>query len=105
MPAEVGVRVGGHDAGLTTPPHTVSPPPSPPRLSIPHLICQLSALPDARFGGRDENCGLAIGEETAKAYSELLRLAKIKQAAGQVANLDVAEATANLNEVEDQVRQ
>src|SRR5215831_6048146 len=58
MPAEVGVRVGGHDAGLTTPPHTVSPPPSPPRLSIPHLICQLSALPDARFGGRDENCGL-----------------------------------------------
>src|SRR5215831_12868790 len=58
MPAEVGVRVGGHDAGLTTPPHTVSPPPSPPRLSIPHLICQLPALPDARFGGRDENCGL-----------------------------------------------
>src|SRR5215471_13409269 len=61
MPAEVGVRVGGHDAGLTTPPHTVSPPPSPPRLSIPHLICQLSALPDARFGGRDENCGLDAG--------------------------------------------
>jgi NodT family efflux transporter outer membrane factor (OMF) lipoprotein len=47
---------------------------------------------------------LAIEDETAKAYAELLRLAKIKQAAGQVADLDGAEATANLNEAQDQVR-
>src|SRR5215472_12386804 len=72
MPAEVGVRVGGHDAGLTTPPHTVSPPPSPPRLSIPHLICQLSALPDARFGGRDENCGLDISTPMGEAMFAII---------------------------------
>jgi outer membrane protein TolC len=44
---------------------------------------------------------LAIEDETAKAYAELLRLATINQAAGQVADLDVAEATANLNEAQD----
>ncbi len=36
-------------------------------------------------------------------YGELLRLAKIKEAAGKVANLDVVEARANLNDAQSQV--
>jgi hypothetical protein len=50
-------------------PHTVSPPPPPPRLSIPHLICRLSALPHARFGRCDENCGLDGPEHSVRSRS------------------------------------
>jgi NodT family efflux transporter outer membrane factor (OMF) lipoprotein len=41
-------------------------------------------------------CLVAVGEQAVKDYQELLRLSKVKQAAGQVAGLDVAEAGARL---------
>lgn len=40
---------------------------------------------------------LAVTEQAVKDYQELLRLAKVKQTAGQVAGLDVAEAGARLD--------
>jgi NodT family efflux transporter outer membrane factor (OMF) lipoprotein len=40
---------------------------------------------------------VAVAEQAVKDYQELLRLSKVKQAAGQVAGLDVAEAGARLD--------
>jgi outer membrane protein TolC len=39
---------------------------------------------------------VAVSEQAVKDYLELLRLSKVKQGAGQVAGLDVAEAGARL---------
>ena len=48
---------------------------------------------------------LAINEQAVRVYKELLRLATVKQAAGQVAQLDVAEAGAKVYEAESQLRE
>ena len=47
---------------------------------------------------------VALDEQAVKTYQELLRLAKVKLAAGQVTQLDVAEASANVDEAENQLR-
>ncbi|MBI4892960.1 MAG: efflux transporter outer membrane subunit [Acidobacteria bacterium] len=46
-----------------------------------------------------------IQQQTVEAYAELLRLAGIRQAAGKVAGLDVAEAAANLDEMRSELSQ
>lgn len=46
---------------------------------------------------------VALAEEDVQLYGDLVRLAKIRQAAGKVGNLDVVEASANLDESLSQV--
>ena len=45
---------------------------------------------------------VALAEQDVQLYTGLLKLAKIREAAGKVANLDVVEASASLNEAEGQ---
>jgi outer membrane protein, multidrug efflux system len=45
-----------------------------------------------------------LASQDVELYNELLKLAKIREAAGKVANLDVVEASASLNETEGQLR-
>jgi multidrug efflux system outer membrane protein len=45
-----------------------------------------------------------LAEQDVQLYGGLLRLAKIREAAGKVASLDVAEASASLNEAESQLQ-
>jgi len=47
---------------------------------------------------------VAVDEQALQTYEGLLRLAKVKLAAGQVTQLDVAEASANVNEARNQLR-
>ena len=47
---------------------------------------------------------LGIAEETVKVYSDLLNLVKVRRAAGKVSDLDVAEASANFNEAQSNLR-
>ena len=47
---------------------------------------------------------LGIAEETVKVYSDLLDLVKVRRAAGKVSDLDVAEASANFNEAQSNLR-
>ena len=47
---------------------------------------------------------VAVDEEAVNTYEELLRLTKAKLTAGQVAELSVAEASANVAEAENQLR-
>jgi len=47
---------------------------------------------------------VAVDEEAVKTYAELLRLTNVKLAAGQVSQLDVAEASADVDEAENQLR-
>jgi len=47
---------------------------------------------------------LALAERSVAIYAELLDLVKVRRAAGKVADLDVAEASANLNEAQSRLR-
>lgn len=47
---------------------------------------------------------LALSERAVRVYSQLLDLVKLRRAAGKVSDLDVAEASANLNSAESQLR-
>ncbi|MGA7409620.1 MAG: efflux transporter outer membrane subunit, partial [Bryobacteraceae bacterium] len=47
---------------------------------------------------------LELAEQDVQLYEELLRLAKIREAAGKVGSLDIYEASANLNEAQSQRR-
>jgi outer membrane protein, multidrug efflux system len=47
---------------------------------------------------------LALAEQSVAVYADLLDLVKVRRAAGKVADLDVAEASANLNEAQSQLR-
>jgi len=47
---------------------------------------------------------LALAEQSVAIYSELLDLVRVRRAAGKVADLDVAEASANLNSAQSQFR-
>jgi len=48
---------------------------------------------------------LSLSEQSVQIYSRLLDLVKIRRAAGKVGDLDVAEASGNVNAAEDQLRQ
>ncbi len=47
---------------------------------------------------------LALAEQAVEIYTRLLELVKIRRAAGKVADLDVAEASANVNTAEGELR-
>jgi len=47
---------------------------------------------------------LALAEQSVATYSRLLELVRVRRDAGRVADLDVAEASANLNQAESDVR-
>jgi outer membrane protein, multidrug efflux system len=47
---------------------------------------------------------VALAEQAVEIYTRLLELVKIRRAAGKVADLDVAEASANLNTAESELR-
>ncbi len=47
---------------------------------------------------------LALAERSVAIYAELLNLVKVRRTAGKVADLDVAEASANLNEAQSRLR-
>ena len=47
---------------------------------------------------------LALAEQAVEIYTRLLELVKIRRAAGKVADLDVAEASANVNRAEGELR-
>lgn len=47
---------------------------------------------------------VALAEQDVQLYTGLLKLAKIREAAGKVANLDVVEASASLNEAQSQLQ-
>ena len=47
---------------------------------------------------------LEIAEQTVKVYSELLDLVKVRRDAGKVSDLDVAEASANFNQAQSDLR-
>jgi NodT family efflux transporter outer membrane factor (OMF) lipoprotein len=47
---------------------------------------------------------LALAQETVEIYRKLLELVKVRRAAGRVAELDVAEASANFNRAESELR-
>jgi multidrug efflux system outer membrane protein len=47
---------------------------------------------------------VALAEQDVQLYAGLLKLAKIREAAGKVANLDVVEASASLNEAQSQLQ-
>jgi NodT family efflux transporter outer membrane factor (OMF) lipoprotein len=47
---------------------------------------------------------VALAEQAVEIYTRLLELVKIRRAAGKVADLDVAEASANLNSAESDLR-
>jgi len=47
---------------------------------------------------------LGIAEQTVKIYSDLLDLVKVRRDAGKVSDLDVAEASANFNEAQSNLR-
>jgi hypothetical protein len=46
-----------------------------------------------------------LAEQDAQLYGGLLKLAKIREAAGKVASLDIVEVSASLNEAEGQLKQ
>lgn len=47
---------------------------------------------------------VALAEQDVELYAGLMKLAKIREAAGKVANLDVVEASASLNEAQGQLQ-
>ena len=47
---------------------------------------------------------MALAEQSVAIYQELLRLVQARWAAGKVADLDVVEASANLNSAQSQLR-
>jgi NodT family efflux transporter outer membrane factor (OMF) lipoprotein len=48
---------------------------------------------------------LSLSEQSVQIYSQLLDLVKLRRTAGKVSDLDVAEASGNLNAAENQLRQ
>ena len=64
--------------------------------------------PDPRRIGGSEHLGgirrrVDLAEQDVQMYGDLVKLARIREAAGKVANLDVVEASANLNDALSQV--